>query len=101
MFFFQNYLSKAADLEMKREHKRNIKVRAKSELDIIQNKKTKSVKEKRGMSMYVVTPKKACSDEREPFKQPTQQELSKIKEYHTNKGEAKVLYILILSHLRH
>ena len=68
MFFFQNYLSKAADLEMKREHKRNIKVRAKSELDIVPSKKTKtrSFKEKHGMSMCVVKPKKASRDEKNP-----------------------------------
>ena len=49
--------------------KRNIKVRATCELNIFPNKKSKktSVKEKRGMSMYVSKPKEARSDVREPL----------------------------------
>ena len=50
---------------MRREDNRNIKVRATSELNIFPNKKKKSEKEKRGMSMYVTKPKKASCDERE------------------------------------
>ena len=49
---------------MKSEDNRNIKVRAKSELNIFQNKKSrnKSLEEKRGMSMYVKKPKKSSSN---------------------------------------
>ena len=52
---------------MRREDNRNIKVRAKSELNIFPNEKgkKKSEKEKRGMSLYVMKPKKARCDERE------------------------------------
>ena len=54
---------------MRSEHNKHIKVRAKSEFNIFPNKKSKktSVKEKRGMSMYVSKPKEARSDVREPF----------------------------------
>ena len=50
---------------MRSEDNRNIKVRATSELNIFPNKKKKSEKEKRGMSMYLVKSKKANCDERE------------------------------------